>query len=197
MSLARFYERRARRLLPALIVLVVLVVVFADQVVPHGSYPTLSTQIVGTMAYVGNWTLLSSHSTYFSLGLPPSPLQHTWSLAIEEQFYLLWPAILLGLGLAFRRRAQCVVACAVGAVACTVVTAALYRGVQSVNSLYFETQTHVTTMLCGAALAFLVLRRPDAVGEGPYVDRPAPAAPRRRRPRDRGVGARRRDVLRR
>jgi peptidoglycan/LPS O-acetylase OafA/YrhL len=153
----RFYERRARRLLPALVVLVVLVALYASLAVPGGSEPSLPGQIVGTMAYVGNWTLITAHATYFTQGLPPSPLQHTWSLAIEEQFYLVWPALLVGLRVLTRRRAPLGATCIAGSIACAAFTALRYEQGASVNALYFATQTHATTMLLGAALACAVL----------------------------------------
>jgi len=158
LSLGRFYERRARRLLPALVLLIGLVTVYASVGVPHGSIPSLPGQVLGTMAYVGNWTLISGHATYFTLGLPPSPLQHTWSLAIEEQFYLLWPAILLGLWRLTTKRTKLAAICCAGAAICAGVTAAQYLGNASVNTLYFATQTHAVTMLLGAALSFFLLK---------------------------------------
>ena len=88
----RFYERRARRLLPGLFLLLLLVAVYA-----HGSpRPTRSSTLrgdaVSTMAYVANWRFIFSGQSYFVHFGPPSPLLHTWSLAVEEQFYLVWPA---------------------------------------------------------------------------------------------------------
>jgi peptidoglycan/LPS O-acetylase OafA/YrhL len=160
----RFYERRARRLLPGLVVLVVLVAFYAVLAVPGGSLPSLPGQLVGTMAYVGNWTLIASHATYFTQGLPPSPLQHTWSLAIEEQFYLVWPALLVGLRLLTRRRSTLAASCLAGSVACAAFTAVRYEQGASVNALYFATQTHATTMLLGAALACGLLVPPGANG---------------------------------
>jgi peptidoglycan/LPS O-acetylase OafA/YrhL len=184
LSLARFYERRARRLLPALVLLIGLVAAYASVGVPHGSIPSLPGQIVGTMAYVGNWTLISGHATYFTLGLPPSPLQHTWSLAIEEQFYLVWPALLLGLWRLTKRRGTLATVCCAGAAACAAVTAAQYLSNASVDTLYFATQTHAVTMLLGAALSFLLLTR---VGEG--GDASFRAASPRRQPLANALGA--------
>ncbi len=170
----RFYERRARRLLPALVVLVLLVACYSQLGVPHGSLPGLPGQIVGTMAYVGNWTLIAAHSTYFSLGLPPSPLQHTWSLAIEEQFYLVWPLLLVGIRLLTRRRTNIAVLCVLGSLGCALFTAVRYEQGASINGLYFATETHATTMLLGAALACLLLTTTGS-------DRPFLRAPRTRR----------------
>ncbi len=175
--LLRFYERRARRLLPALVVLVLLVAAFAYLVVPHGSYPSLPRQIVGTMLYVGNWTLIAGHAGYFTLGLPPSPLQHTWSLAIEEQFYLVWPALLFGLTRLVRTRRSMAAWCALGAAATMAITAGQFESGSSPNALYFATQTHATTLLLGCAGACLLLRGRGREGGSPF----ATAPPSRRR----------------
>jgi peptidoglycan/LPS O-acetylase OafA/YrhL len=177
LQLLRFYERRARRLLPALVALVVLVTFYAYVVVPHGSFPSLPGQIVGTMLYVGNWTLIAGHTTYFSMGLPNSPLEHTWSLAIEEQFYLVWPVLLLGAWRLTHRHRALAAACAIGAVACAGVTALQFERGTGITSLYFATQTHATTMLVGAAAAFLMVRR----SASPLEERFAVAPPRWRR----------------
>lgn len=170
-SLARFYERRARRLLPALVLLVGLITAYAYVGLPHGSIPSLPGQVIGTMAYVGNWTLINAHATYFTLGLPPSPLQHTWSLAIEEQFYLLWPAILLCLWRWTRSRRTLAAACGVGAIACAAVTAGQYLSHTSVDTLYFATQTHAVTMLLGASLSLLLLPK-STEGASPFRSAP-------------------------
>lgn len=177
LSLARFYERRVRRLLPALVLLIGLVTAYAYVGLPHGSIPSLPGQVIGTMAYVGNWTLINAHATYFTLGLPPSPLQHTWSLAIEEQFYLLWPAILFCLWRWTTSRRTLASACCVGAAACAAVTAGQYLSHTSVNTLYFATQTHAVTMLLGAALSLLLLSRGTESGDSPFR-----LAPARQRP---------------
>ncbi len=93
--LRRFWAARARRLLPALFLLVAVIgIVLA--VVPR----VLATQHVlgdalSTIFYVSNWYSIHGGVTYFSLSSQPSPLLHTWSLAIEEQFYLVWPLVVL------------------------------------------------------------------------------------------------------
>jgi peptidoglycan/LPS O-acetylase OafA/YrhL len=177
LAFGRFYERRARRLLPGLVVLVALVCAYAMLAVPGGSLPSLPGQIVGTMAYVGNWTLIASHATYFTQGLPPSPLQHTWSLAIEEQFYLVWPVLLFGLRRLTRRRDVLAVLCVLGSLGCAAFSAVRFSQGAGVNGLYFATQTHATTMLLGAAAACVLLRR--APKEGEPVFHLAPASSRR------------------
>ena len=94
--LSRFWARRARRLLPALFLLVAVIgVVLAVQpkllATPHVIGDALST-----VFYASNWYSIHGGVSYFSTASQPSPLLHTWSLAIEEQFYLLWPLLILG-----------------------------------------------------------------------------------------------------
>ncbi|HVT41687.1 MAG TPA: acyltransferase family protein, partial [Acidimicrobiales bacterium] len=93
--LRRFWAGRARRLLPALFLLVAVIgIVLA--VVPHVlATPHVLSDALSTIFYVSNWYSIHNGVTYFSLSSQPSPLLHTWSLAIEEQFYLVWPLIVL------------------------------------------------------------------------------------------------------
>jgi peptidoglycan/LPS O-acetylase OafA/YrhL len=102
---------------------------------------------------VTNWRLIFQHQSYFqAIGRPPI-LQHLWSLAIEEQFYLLWPLILSAL-LIWRRRARKIVVPIVAAIAgSTVLMALLYRPATDPSRLYYGTDTRVGTILVGAALA--------------------------------------------
>ena len=105
--LRRFWAGRARRLLPALFLLIaVLGIVMA--VVPRVlATPHVLGDALSTVFYVSNWYSIHGGVTYFSLSSQPSPLLHTWSLAIEEQFYLVWPLVVLGvLKLGTNRRSR-------------------------------------------------------------------------------------------
>src|SRR3712207_4153443 len=96
-DLAGFWARRARRLLPALLLMVVTVLVAARWLVPPDELSRLRGDALATAGYLANWRMMDQGGGYFARTAPPSPLQHTWSLAIEEQFYLLWPLLLMPL----------------------------------------------------------------------------------------------------
>jgi peptidoglycan/LPS O-acetylase OafA/YrhL len=85
----RFYVRRARRLLPALITML-LTVVFVTAAVAPSELRRLRGDVAGALTYSTNWTQIVWHRSYSAAG-PTSLPQHLWSLAVEEQFYLLWP----------------------------------------------------------------------------------------------------------
>src|SRR5207247_2155518 len=95
--LGRFYARRARRLLPALYTL--LIVVGGVVVLFFNEYAArVRGDLLAAIGYVTNWWLIAQNSSYFGSGGGPGALNHLWSLAVEEQFYLIWPLILLILG---------------------------------------------------------------------------------------------------
>ncbi len=93
--LRRFWAGRARRLLPALFLLVAVVGIVLAVVPRVLATPHVLGDALSTVFYVSNWYSIHGGVTYFSLSAQPSPLLHTWSLAIEEQFYLVWPLVVL------------------------------------------------------------------------------------------------------
>ena len=102
-NLAAFWGRRARRLLPALFLVVAALALYLVCNALFGGpganglidLSGLRGDAIATLLYVNNWHLIFAHQSYFAQFSTPSPLQHTWSLAIEEQFYLVWPLLLL------------------------------------------------------------------------------------------------------
>ncbi len=95
-ALAAFWARRARRLLPALFLVLAAVAVYAAMVAAPTELENLRRDGLSALAYVANWGQIASHQSYFETFAAPSPLRHTWSLAIEEQFYLVWPLLVFG-----------------------------------------------------------------------------------------------------
>ena len=113
--------------------------------------------VVASFGYVTNWYLIFHQQSYFSsLGRQPM-LQHLWSLAIEEQFYLLWP-LLLGLALKFWRPSRIKLAVTIfsAAAASALLMALLYRAGGDPSRVYYGTDTHSSGLLIGAGMAVLL-----------------------------------------
>jgi peptidoglycan/LPS O-acetylase OafA/YrhL len=156
-DLKTFWLRRARRLLPALYVLLVATLAFAVVFLP-GEIAGLRGDVLAALGYVTNWYLIFGQESYFEAVGRPSLLQHLWSLAVEEQFYLIWPPILaLGLciGATRLRRRRVLRVVIFGAVASAMAMALLYVPGVDPSRIYYGTDTRATGLLCGAALAFL------------------------------------------
>jgi len=152
-SLRRFWVRRARRLLPALL-LVLTTVAVAERILaaPEGM-PLVRGDILATLFYVANLhSILAGHS-YFASFAAPSPLLHTWSLAIEEQFYLVWPLV-AAWALTRRRSPRLLLGVAVvAALASSAAMTVLSLLGTSIDRLYYGTDTRAQSLLFGAALA--------------------------------------------
>ncbi len=153
----RFYERRARRLLPALFLTMLVVAAYAHWFALPSTLTTLRGDALATLAYVANWRFVLTGQNYFVRFGPPSPLLHTWSLAVEEQFYLVWPALALFVLRRRGRRGLAVVA-AVGIVISAAVTTLLFHHGVSVTRLYYGTDTRVQEVMAGALLAVVIPR---------------------------------------
>lgn len=172
-GLATFWLRRARRLLPCLVLVLVAVSLCVRFLAPAGTYPGYRMDALSALFYFSNWWQIHTASNYFVATGAVSPLTHTWSLAIEEQFYLVWPVVVLAVLRLFRRRGfergvrAVLVLAATGAVASAVEMAVLYRLGTGTTRLYFGTDTHAQCILVGATLAcamILVAGRRAAAG---------------------------------
>jgi peptidoglycan/LPS O-acetylase OafA/YrhL len=152
-DLRAFWLRRARRLLPALFVLIVAVLVYALIFLPQ-EVAGLRGDALSGAGYVGNWYLIFENKSYFASLGRPSLLRHIWSLAIEEQFYLVWPVVFALVSGRLGRRSILVVAVA-GAVASAVLMAVLYQPGGDPSRVYYGTDTRLSGLLIGAALACL------------------------------------------
>ncbi len=156
-----FWLARARRLLPALFVMLAVVVAWVTLFGP--AQPPDFREAVGAAAlYVSNWWLIFQHISYFARFASPSPLNHLWSLAVEEQFYLIWPFLLL-LGVRIvgevrnrtevRPRLALVTLLLAGASA--IEMALLYHPSLDPSRVYYGTDTRAFELLAGAALAMV------------------------------------------
>jgi len=156
LGLARFYVHRARRLLPALLVMITVTCAYVVAFLPDEA-SKLRGGVVASFGYVTNWYLIFHQQSYFSsLGRQPM-LQHLWSLAIEEQFYLLWP-LLLGVALKFWRPSRIKLAVTIFAAAAVsaLLMALLYRTGSDPSRVYYGTDTHSSGLLIGAGMAVLL-----------------------------------------
>ena len=184
-NLVAFWGRRARRLLPALFLVVLALALYLICNAVWGGpganglidLSGLRGDAIATLLYVNNWHLIFAHQSYFAQFSTPSPLQHTWSLAIEEQFYLVWPPVLLVLlkyGRRGWRRVGVTLTVALG-VGSSVLMAALFHPGVDPSRIYYGTDTRLFDLMAGATVAFLAAARAPTAGAGapdPPLGRP-------------------------
>ncbi|WP_231968928.1 acyltransferase, partial [Mycobacterium sp. E735] len=95
--LGRFYGARVRRLLPASAMVGVVTAIGSAVLLPPLQARAVFGDGIASALYVGNYWFLKNGTDYFASDMPPSPFQHYWSLGVEEQFYLVWPAVIIGI----------------------------------------------------------------------------------------------------
>jgi peptidoglycan/LPS O-acetylase OafA/YrhL len=160
-DLKQFWSRRARRLLPALLCVIVAVAI-AERVRGRLIGPAGGrSDVVGALTYTSNWLRLRGGAGYWSRFGPPSLLEHFWSLAIEEQFYLVWPLFMLGI-VRMRRSISTLVL-----VTSTVVAGGwsllLFQRTLDASRVYMGTDTRAVALLAGATIASLAEWRPRSL----------------------------------
>jgi peptidoglycan/LPS O-acetylase OafA/YrhL len=163
-SFAAFFRRRARRLLPALGLLLVVMTAALVAFWPD-ELGKVRGDIVASLGYVTNWWFIVRHQSYFQATGRPSPLQHLWSLAVEEQFYLVWPATvgLLLAGSVATRRLKLVAAAAFGGAVASTVWMAVIAVSHNVpygadaSRVYYGTDTHAMGVLVGSGAAVVAV----------------------------------------
>jgi len=149
-DLRAFWFRRARRLLPALFVLLPGTILIAGLAAPE-ALSGLRHDMLAALGYSTNWWLVIEEQSYFESMGRPSLLQHLWSLAVEEQFYLLWPVLFVGLMRVVPRGLPPILLA--GAAGSALLMAALYDPAADPSRLYYGTDTRAFALLFGAALA--------------------------------------------
>jgi len=156
--LRSFWARRARRLLPALLLLLAALALYALAGGPGVVPSQLRSPAVATLLYFANWQQVAAGHDYFAHFQAANPLLHTWSLAVEEQYYLVWPLLFMGLIWLGRRRS--IRALAVGT-ALLATGSALWMGVAAhvlgPDRAYLGTDTRVWELLLGG-LGAMALR---------------------------------------
>lgn len=169
-DLRTFWVRRMRRLMPAALLTLALMPVFGAVFATPDQLDGLSRQIVAALFYVANWQLLLSGADYTNLFTAPSPIHHFWSLAIEEQFYVLhpiWTVSALAIGARWRgaRGARLVLGCALGLGIAVSIGLSVWLSVagHGVDRIYYGSDTRAAELLLGA-LAAVVLSRLDLSG---------------------------------
>ncbi len=178
-GLARFWTRRFRRLLPAALLAIALIGVLWWRVGSPEQLADLHGDMNAALGYVANWRFLSAGTSYADLFSAPSPLQHFWSLAIEEQFYLVFPLVVIAvMKLGGRRLLTGVLAAATAA---SVLATLVLR--DNLDRVYYGTDTRAAELLIGALLAVWWSGRPtttigrharttspDTRGPSPLID---------------------------
>lgn len=150
-ALVAFWSRRARRLVPGLL-LVVLATLALSALIQPTELAQLRAAAVAGLLWVSNWYFIVHQQSYFeSVGRPPL-LRHLWSLGIEAQFYLVWPPLLL-LALRRWRPRQVMIGALVGAAASAMLMAVLAQPGADPSRVYYGTDTRASGLLLGAALA--------------------------------------------
>ena len=172
-GLGRFYVRRARRLLPAALLVLLAVSVTIVLALPHTKWVATMQQVLASAAYVQNWVLANADVDYLSPANVPTAVQHFWSLSVEEQFYVVWPVLLLAAAWLTRRRRRRFRRLAVGGVMLAVALVSLGYGVWATAAdpagAYFFSTTRMWEFAVGGLLALAMQSGVRAVGERHHV----------------------------
>lgn len=151
-DLKRFWMRRVRRLLPAMFFMLALVSLWL-YCFDRPRLISLQGDFLSAIFYFNNWWLIFHQVSYFKSFGPPSPIGHLWSLAIEEQFYILWPLLLALIMRWIPRRGLQTFIILMGAVASAAAMALIYQPGTDPSRVYYGTDTRAFALLIGAGLA--------------------------------------------
>jgi peptidoglycan/LPS O-acetylase OafA/YrhL len=152
-SWVRFVGRRIRRLLPAAVLVLVVVAVVSYVVVPGLRRREIGVDVMAAATYVVNWVLARREVDYLASDAAPSPVQHYWSLSVEEQFYVVWPLLLVVLALLVRRPSRRAVGATLGALVAASLAWSVYASHVMARPSFFTTTTRIWELGVGALLA--------------------------------------------
>jgi peptidoglycan/LPS O-acetylase OafA/YrhL len=158
--LRSFWARRARRLLPALFVLLGGIALYAMFFAPGGTQSGIRADGISTLLYFSNWHQILSGQSYFNQVSALSPLLHTWTLAIEEQFYLVWPIVVVVVLKLWRSPRVLLAVAVIAVLASATEMALLYHPGVDPSRLYYGTDTRAQDILTGAVVGILLWGRP-------------------------------------
>jgi peptidoglycan/LPS O-acetylase OafA/YrhL len=154
-SIRQFYVRRAKRLLPALYALLLVVGAVGALWLPQQA-AKLRADLLSALGYATNWWLIVDKASYFGGGDRPRLLTHLWSLAVEEQYYVVWPIVLIVFAKIRARRSAMLTILTFAVAGSAVAAAALYNPWGDPSRVYYGTDTRALAPLIGAALAVAV-----------------------------------------
>ncbi|WP_255557512.1 acyltransferase family protein [Modestobacter sp. L9-4] len=158
-SFGRFYGRRMRRLLPAAVIVMVFSVVMARVFLPVTQAQSVMTDVFYAAVYGINYHLAFEGVQYQNATAPPSPLQHFWSLSVEEQFYVVWPLLIaLCLLVGRRRHFRRLMVGAIALISAGTFLASVVQTPQDTSLSYFSIHTRAWELGAGALLALLAHR---------------------------------------
>jgi peptidoglycan/LPS O-acetylase OafA/YrhL len=152
-DVVQFWLRRARRLLPAVGVMIAVTLLVAAVLIPE-DVADLRGDAVASLLYVNNWHLILTDQSYFEQFARPSLFRHLWTLSVEEQFYLLWP-VMFAVGMTLFGRRRLIVGVAAGALLSTLLMALLYHPGSDPVRAFYGTDTRAAPLLVGVVLAFV------------------------------------------
>lgn len=155
-SMRAFWTRRAWRLLPVLYVLLALLAVYAATAARPDELEGIRGPGISALLFVSNWWFIADGNGYWDLFTAPSPLEHVWSLSIEQQFYVVWPLLAVAVLRSGRGRTRLLATTVVLAAGSTALLAVLAR--DDVSRAYFGSGARMSSILVGAALAIVVDR---------------------------------------
>jgi len=162
-DLAAFWSRRVRRLLPASLLVLAVTLVASRLVAPETQWANTAQQARAAVLYVVNWLLARDAVDYLAAENAASPVQHFWSLSVEEQYYFVWPVLILLLGLlarALRRRPLPIVLAGLALLVAASFAWSVHETATNPAAAYFVTTTRVWELGVGALLATVSLIRP-------------------------------------